>query len=83
MVAKSPHRFAIMQSGTERFKEARSRDATPFGVYNVDAAHRKDLTSSVRGECHTDALTFLCTACIAYHNHSNTKAAASDVRLLA
>lgn len=47
--AESPHRVAVMRSGTSRFKTEKAVSVTPFGAYRIDAANRKDIASSVRG----------------------------------
>lgn len=47
-VQESPHRVAVMRSGTSRFKTEKAVSVTPFGAYHIDAAHRKDIASSVR-----------------------------------
>lgn len=54
MIAASPNRMAIMRSTAPRFPSSRTVLATPFGVYNLDTAHKKDISTKIRGACTTD-----------------------------
>jgi hypothetical protein len=38
-----------MRSGTVRFGQGNGSSGTPFGMYKVDTAHRKDVATAVRG----------------------------------
>lgn len=54
MIAASPNRMAIMRSMAPRFPSSRTVLATPFGVYNLDTAHKKDISTKIRGAGATD-----------------------------
>lgn len=47
--AANPNRMSIMKSGTRRFHSQPSHLVTPFGVYQLDTAHKKSLSTGVRG----------------------------------
>ena len=59
--ADNPNRMSIMKSGTRRFQSQPGHLVTPFGVYKLDTAHKKGVSSSVRGVSLqiTDALQWL------------------------
>lgn len=44
----NPNRMSIMKSGTRRFNSQPSHLVTPFGVYQLDTAHKKSLSTGVR-----------------------------------
>lgn len=44
---ESRREYSVLRSPTRRFKDA--IDKSPFGVYDIETAHRKGLTASCRG----------------------------------
>eukprot|EP00892_Ulva_mutabilis_P005767 jgi/Ulvmu1/3562/UM166_0016.1 len=44
----SPHRMAVMRSGTARFRIEKANSVTPFAAYHMDTAHKKSMSSTVR-----------------------------------
>jgi hypothetical protein len=49
LCADHPNRMSIMKSGTKRFPSQPGHLVTPFGMYILDTANKKGISSSVRG----------------------------------
>jgi hypothetical protein len=49
LAADNPNRMSIMKSGTRRFRSQPGHLVTPFAAYQLDTAHKKGVSSSVRG----------------------------------